>query len=88
MTGYAHVDKRKIMWAYNDEELGTIFTRYENCLPGDSPNQLVCDEIEEGLDAGNKGMVLITAKEDNKLSIRSHKGYHFYISNAASLFEF
>ena len=87
VTGFAYVDKRRVVWAYDDDERGTIFTRYESCDPGNNPNQVFCIEMQESYDKGNKGRVLISAKEDNYI-ILTNKNYHVIIRNTADLFEF
>ena len=87
VTGFAYDDKRRVVWAYDDDERGTIFTRYESCDPGNNPNQVFCIEMQESYDKGNKGRVLISAKEDNYI-ILTNKNYHVIIRNTADLFEF
>ena len=87
VTGFAYVGKRRVVWAYDEEERGTIFTRYESCEPGDDPRKIYCNAWQEHFEKGNKGIVLITAKEDNYLTF-SGDGYYAIIRNAADLFEF
>jgi len=87
VTGFAYVGKRKVVWGYDEEERGTIFTAYESCKPGNNPSQILCDEMQEYFEGGNKGVVLITSGEDNQLTF-SGDGYKAVIRNAADLFEF
>ena len=85
VTGFAYVGKRKVVWGYDEEEKGTIFTTFESCKPGDNPSQILCDEMQEYFEEGNKGEVLITSGEDNQLTFNGD-GYKAVIRNAADLF--
>ena len=87
VTGFAYVGKRKVVWGYDEEERGTIFTTYESCKPGDHPSQILCNEMQEYFEKGNKGVALITSGEDNQL-IFNGNGYKAVIRNAADLFGF
>ena len=85
VTGFAYVGKRKVVWAYDEEERGTIFTTYDSCKPGENSSQILCDEMQEYFEGGNKGVVLIISGEDNQLTFNGD-GYKAVIRNAADLF--
>ena len=87
VKGFAYVGKRKVVWGYDEEERGTIFTTYESCKPGNNRRQILCNEIQEYFEVGNKGVVLITSGEDNQLTFNGD-GFKAVIRNAADLFEF